>query len=71
MYLWNRRLSKDDTELVIKRAQASGYIQVLLDLGILTVLLHFTGGITNPFIFVYVIHTTAASILLTKRRPMN
>ena len=68
MYLWNRRLAKDDTELVIRRAQASGYIQVLLDLGILTVLLHYTGGITNPFIFVYVIHTTAASILLTKRR---
>jgi signal transduction histidine kinase len=68
MFLWNRRLAKDDTELVIKRAQTSGYIQVLLDLGILTVLLHYTGGITNPFIFVYVIHTTAASILLTKRR---
>jgi signal transduction histidine kinase len=68
MYLWNRRLAKDDTELVIKRAQASGYIQVLLDLAVLTVLLHFTGGITNPFVFVYVIHTTAASILLTKRR---
>ncbi len=68
MYQWNRRLAKDDTELVIKRAQASGYIQVLLDLAVLTVLLHFTGGITNPFVFVYVIHTTAASILLTKRR---
>jgi signal transduction histidine kinase len=68
MYLWNRRLAKDDTELVIKRAQTSGYIQVLFDLGILTILLHFTGGITNPFVFVYVIHTTAASILLTKRR---
>ena len=61
-------MAKDDTELVIKRAQTSGYIQVLLDLAILTVLLHFTGGITNPFVFVYVIHTTAASILLTKRR---
>ncbi len=68
MYLWNRRLARDDTEGVIKRAQTNGYIQVLLDLGVLTVLLHFTGGITNPFIFVYVIHTTAASILLTKRR---
>ena len=68
MYLWNRRLAKDETEGVIKRAQTSGYIQVLLDLGILTILLHFTGGITNPFVFVYVIHTTAASILLTKRR---
>jgi signal transduction histidine kinase len=68
MYLWNRRLAKDDTELVINRAQTSGYLQVLLDLAVLTVLLHFTGGITNPFVFVYVIHTTAASILLSRRR---
>jgi signal transduction histidine kinase len=68
MYIWSKRLAREDTELVIKRAQISGYVQVLLDLGILTVLLHYTGGITNPFVFVYVIHTTAASILLTKRR---
>jgi signal transduction histidine kinase len=68
MYLWNKQLVGDDTEFAIRRAQTNGYIQVLLDLGVLTVLLHFTGGITNPFIFVYVIHTTAASILLTKRR---
>lgn len=68
MYLWSKRLAGEDSELVIKRAQTSGYVQVLLDLGILTVLLHYTGGITNPFVFVYVIHTTAASILLTKRR---
>jgi len=68
VYLWNRRLAKDDTELVINRAQTSGYLQVLLDLAVLTVLLHFTGGITNPFVFVYVIHTTAASILLSRRR---
>ncbi len=68
MYLWNRRLAREDNELVIRRAQISGYIQVLLDLGVLTVLLHYTGGITNPFVFVYVIHTTAASILLNRRR---
>ena len=68
MYLWNRRLAGEETELVIRRAQISGYIQVLLDLAVLTVLIHYTGGITNPFIFVYVIHTTAASILLTRRR---
>jgi signal transduction histidine kinase len=68
MYAWNRRLAREDNELVIKRAQINGYIQVLLDLAVLTILLHYTGGITNPFIFVYVIHTTAASILLTRRR---
>jgi signal transduction histidine kinase len=68
MYLWSRRLSRVENEIVIRQAQISGYVQVLLDLGILTVLLHYTGGVTNPFVFVYVIHTTAASILLTNRR---
>jgi glucan phosphoethanolaminetransferase (alkaline phosphatase superfamily) len=31
------------------------------------VLLHFTGGIENPFIFFYLAHTIAASILLPQR----
>ena len=35
MYAWNRRLAREDNELVIKRAQINGYIQVLLDLAVL------------------------------------
>ena len=61
-------LKKQKPELVIRRAEAYGYIQVILDLLVLTALLHFTGGIENPFIFMYIIHTTAAAIFLSERR---
>src|SRR4030066_1781664 len=60
-------LKKQKPELVIRRAEAYVYIQVILDLLVLTALLHFTGGIENPFIFMYIIHTTAAAIFLSKR----
>ncbi|MCJ7654985.1 MAG: ATP-binding protein [Dehalococcoidia bacterium] len=61
-------LKKQKPELVIRRAEAYGNAQVILDLVIFTVLLHFTGGIENPFIFLYIIHTSAAAIFLPKRR---
>jgi len=37
------------------------------DLLILTVLLHFSGGIENPFVFFFVFHMVIASILLSVR----
>jgi signal transduction histidine kinase len=40
---------------------------LFLDLIALTVILHFTGGIENPFIFYFVLHITAASISLHYR----
>jgi len=42
-------------------------IQIVLDLLILTALLHFSGGIQNPFSFYYVFHVVLASILLSRR----
>jgi signal transduction histidine kinase len=42
-------------------------IHILLDLIALTVLIHFTGGIENPFIFYFIIHAIAASISLNQR----
>src|SRR4030043_1590538 len=60
-------LKKQKTDLVIRRAELYGNAQVILDLVVLTVLLHFTGGIENPFIFMYIIHTSAAAIFLSKR----
>ncbi|NQT19776.1 MAG: HAMP domain-containing histidine kinase, partial [Planctomycetes bacterium] len=41
--------------------------QIVLDLFILTCILHFAGGIHNPFCFYYVFHVILASILLTRR----
>lgn len=42
-------------------------IQISADLLILTVLLHFSGGIENPFVFYFVFHMIIASILLPVR----
>ena len=41
--------------------------QISLDLICLTALIHFSGGIENPFIFYYIFHMIIASILLSKR----
>ncbi len=61
-------LEKKQSELVIKKTEDYSNIQVILDLVMLTALLHFTGGVENPFIFLYIIHINAAAIFLPKSR---
>ena len=46
---------------------AFAWWQVVVDLTILTLALHVSGGIENPFIFFYVFHVIIASILLSVR----
>ena len=62
-----RRLGKMPTGLIIQKARTCGTIHLLLDLMAFTVLLHFTGGIENPFIFYFVLHIIGASIILHYR----
>ncbi len=62
-----RRLKTERAGLVIKKARTYSNIHIFLDLVTLTVLLHFTGGIENPFIFYYVFHIILASIALHYR----
>jgi signal transduction histidine kinase len=59
-----RRLGKMPASLVVQKARTFGTIHLLLDLAAFTVLLHFTGGIENPFIFYFVLHIIGASIIL-------
>ncbi len=40
---------------------------IVLDLLSLTALIHFSGGIENPFIFYFIFHLVIASILLSKK----
>jgi signal transduction histidine kinase len=40
-------------------------VQISADLFILTILLHFSGGIENPFVFYFIFHMIIASILLS------
>jgi hypothetical protein len=42
-------------------------VQILADLLILTILLHFSGGIENPIVFYFIFHMIIASILLSTR----
>ncbi|RKY04608.1 MAG: hypothetical protein DRP66_11510 [Planctomycetota bacterium] len=44
-----------------------GMCQVEMDLIILTSLLHFSGGITNPFVLFYVFHIILATIILPNK----
>lgn len=68
LFRWTGTLQREEAGLVVKKAETQGNIQILLDLVALTVLLHYTGGIENPFIFFYLAHTIAASIVLPKRQ---
>jgi len=43
------------------------HLQICADLILLTILLHFSGGIENPLVFFFIFHTIIASILLSKR----
>ena len=40
-------------------------VQISADLLILTIILHFSGGIENPFVFYFIFHMIIASILLS------
>ncbi len=55
------------TSSLVERARATGNIHIIVDLAVLTVLLHYTGGIENLFIFYFVFHVILAGILLHYR----
>jgi signal transduction histidine kinase len=60
----NRGLGEMKAGLVLRKARTYGTIHLLLDLVAFAVLIHFTGGIENPFIFYFVLHIIGASIML-------
>jgi signal transduction histidine kinase len=60
----SRRMRKMPPSQAIHQARVWGTVHLLLDLAAFTVLLHFTGGIENPFIFYFVLHIIGASIIL-------
>jgi len=62
-----RGIAKLPPERVIPRVRQFTYSHILLDMLTLAVLLHFTGGMENPFIFFFVFHIVLASIGLNYR----
>ncbi len=62
-----RGLKKLPLQRVIPRVRQYTYSHILLDMFALIVILHFTGGIENPFMFFFVFHIVLASIGLNYR----
>jgi len=50
----------------LSRAHVFAQIQILSDLASLTLLLHYSGGLENPFSFFYIFHVIISSILLPR-----
>lgn len=67
LYMGLRSVRRDRTKTVSSRAWSYGIAGIALDLMALTALLHYTGGIENPFIFYFVFHIVLASIALDRR----
>ena len=67
-YLYNRKIRVlINTESWQRKANRFANIQISIDLMMLVYLLHFSGGLENPFVFYFVFHMVIASILLSNR----
>lgn len=67
LFLHVHRLEESHIQPLERTIRIYGSIHIVLDLATLTVLIHYTGGIENPFIFYFVLHMIGASIALERR----
>ncbi len=58
---------KHITEKPLASIQRHARTHIILDLFSLTALIHFSGGVENPFIFYFIFHLVIASILLSRK----
>lgn len=68
-FLWARREAEAlvSPETRARRRVVFAQTQILADMLAITVLLHFTGGIENPFLVLYLVHIGLGSLLLPAR----
>ncbi len=62
-----KRILKTKADSVFTSIKKIIHFQISVDLLILTILLHYSGGIENPFIVYFVFHMAIASVLLSVR----
>ncbi len=58
------RSGREDTRAASPQLLAMAHIQVATDVAALTILLHFSGGVENPFAVFYVFHMAISALLL-------
>lgn len=66
-FLLPQESRQTETEQVVARATVFAAVQIIIDLVLLTVVLHFSGGIENPFRDFFIFHVIVASLLLSRR----
>lgn len=66
-FLYLKQISRKTPLNLLVTTNRIANIQISLDLFILTALIHFSGGVENPFIFYFIFHMIIASILLSRR----
>jgi len=64
-WFYARGLVGEEALSLATKARRLAYAQSITDLAAITILIHYTGGIENPFIFYYVFHVIIASVLLS------
>jgi signal transduction histidine kinase len=62
-----QRISKQENETHTQWIRRIIYFQICADLVLLTILLHFSGGIENPFMVCFIFHMAIASTLFSER----
>jgi PAS domain S-box-containing protein len=60
-------MTKDNREVSEQAIKRILNFQICADLVLLTLILHFSGGVENPFVFYFIFHMIIASILLSAR----
>ena len=68
LFFWfkARELARESaSSIIIPKARSSVLLQSVIDLVALAALIHFTGGVENPFIFLSVLHIIIVSVLLS------
>ena len=65
--LWLRRILQIKDRDPARPLRILTNIQISVDFLALTIMLHFAGGIENPFIVYYIFHMIMASIVLAPR----
>ena len=60
-----KKLAGAQVEFVVRRVKAYLYASIVLDMASLVVLIHYTGGIENPFVFLIILHVILAGIVLS------
>ncbi len=66
LFLVSRAQKKEGADLSKANSKIAN-LQIFLDLTFLATLIHFSGGIENPFIFYFIFHMIIASILLSRK----